>query len=138
MTVDFDWVRARAQCSVDEVFQKLRLGAKTDVDVVNSLRAGEPVKFSVIEQGNRFSVSREHQSEPLMSVDFTLDKGVIRVEGLTEKFQAFVTLNNDGECKVKIDLNDEELELWQVRRRCLEGLFWPIRTIVEHIGNPRA
>jgi hypothetical protein len=138
MTTDFDWVRARAQCSVAEVFQKLKLGAKADVDAANSLRNGEPVKFSVIEQGNRFTVSRDHQSEPASSVDFTLEKHIIKIEGVTGKIEAFVTLNDDGECKIKIEMDGEELELWHLRRRCLEGLFWPIRITVTHIGDPRA
>jgi hypothetical protein len=35
--VELDWVNARAECSLGEMFKELELGVQEDVDSINSL-----------------------------------------------------------------------------------------------------
>jgi hypothetical protein len=134
---EFEWVKERAKCSAVEMFKKLELGARSDVDAVNSLRSpGDHIKFSVAEQGNRFSVIRESDlANKSAAVDFALNQSIIDIsDGVLVHFSALVTLNNDGECKLLV--KDQELELWQVRRKALENLFFSeIHVTIERIGR---
>jgi hypothetical protein len=41
-------------------------------------------------------------------------------------FEATVTLNDEGRCVAKVD--DQERELWQLRKMALEKLFLPPAT----------
>ena len=64
------------------------------------------------------------------SVDFIREQDRITVNYVTNSnaekiFDASITLNNEGRCKLKV--NEIELELWQVRRLALEKLFFGSR-----------
>jgi hypothetical protein len=126
----FDWVTARAQCSVNEVFEKLRAQVTEDVDICHKLRPkGEPLAFRFVSESRKFSALVEG-NKIHHSVIFSLNDQVITVytDDDTLIFHAEVTLNNEGKCVVKI--NDEECELWQMRKMALEKLFftdWYIR-----------
>ena len=138
MSSDFDWVTARSQCSVAKMFEELRLGVESDVVTRNALRHVEDrVHFIFTKSGGKFSVARDAAAEDNpVSVDFYLSNGAIRIEGTTAHFAIIATLNNEGECKPMIaELDGAELELWQVRRKALEGLFWPLTYKIERVGK---
>jgi hypothetical protein len=122
---DFDWVSARKECSLAEIFQKLRMLVEQDVDKRNGLL---PEKSS-------FQFKLVSASEQLFSVVATGRYGhksvVFRVNGdlisisTQEGFileGGVVTLSNDGECRVKD--KGVEYDLWQVRKMALEGIFF--------------
>jgi len=121
---DLDWVKARAACSLVEVFQKLKADIRVDVDDRNSARPPEArYKFSVANRGNSITVYSDGYP-PMKSVVFTLATDRISVaDGDGEAmFEIALTLNDEGRCKPKI--GGKEYEFWQVRRKALEKLFF--------------
>ena len=120
---NFDWVTARAKCSLVEVFEKLRLQVGVDVQTRNKLLSDPRDAFSVIESEAKPSFSVIVPSNPLPSITFSLSDERI---GVSHKgrliFEATLTLGDDGECRLKI--NGKERELWQMRRMALEELFF--------------
>lgn len=123
---EFDWVTARAGCSLNQVFEKLRAQVKEDVDLRHGLRPhATHYAFRFISEGPTFTAlvegNRIHHS-----VIFSLrnKEQVITVSTDNDDllFHAEVTLNDEGKCVVKI--NDQERELWQMRKMALEKLFF--------------
>jgi hypothetical protein len=126
---EFDWVKARASCSLSAVFKELQLGAQSDVQTVGSLSVGgRDAKFVVTNLvRGRFSVVREEGSFS-ESVNFVLANGAITVRDDQDTIlvSGTITLNNAGQCRLKVD--QEELELWQFRRMAMEKIFFAPRT----------
>ncbi len=123
LPTDFDWVRARSACSLPVVFKELQLGVQNDALAMESLAAGQ-VRFSVTAlMRGRFSVVREEKGFP-DSMTFALENGAITVRDDENAViaTATVTLNDKGECKLKV--GTDELEQWQFRRKTLEKLFF--------------
>jgi hypothetical protein len=121
---DFNWVQARAACSLPKVFKLLEIGVRRDVDVANAIakEGGEPTTFSVKVQGNYCVVMREHV-EGFESVEFLLEQDRVSVKEKNEtKFFGTPSLNADGECRLFV--GNAELELWQFCKRALESLFF--------------
>jgi hypothetical protein len=60
----------------------------------------------------------------IIGVRFALGREAIDVygNGVSVKFTATLTLNNDGECRFLV--GREELNVWQVLRKGLEPLFF--------------
>ncbi len=117
----FDWVTARAQCFPATVFEQLRLQVEEDVKTRNRLLADPHDAFAVVDNGNKFSVIV--LGNPLRKVTFSLANENISVQRKgTVICEATLTLNDEGECKVKI--NGQERELWQLRKAVLEDLFF--------------
>lgn len=122
---DFDWVKARSECCAVEVFEKLKGLVQRDVTAINERRKGESVYFKFIPgNSNRFSVAAMHEMDfQRKNVDFTLANEEIVIAGADERpFTVTVGLGDDGECRAKID--GQEYDLWQVRKRALEELFF--------------
>jgi hypothetical protein len=121
---ELSWVTALAKCSLLQVFTTLRLGVESDVEEINALiQPGIQMKFYVANHGKRFAVICEVNGAPSHEVEFGLrDNDIVIVENHTVKYEVGLTLNNAGVCKLQID--GEELEQWQVRRKALEGLFF--------------
>jgi hypothetical protein len=136
---NFDWVNARAKCSLQEVFKELEQGVRVDVEAANGLvSAGDALRFSVTKSfPKHFTVNRI--DDPIRSkgraIDFIWSDSTIEVRNQNNEalFTASLTLNNEGRCKLKV--GDQELEAWQFRRMALERLFFgpfdPIQTIVQ-------
>jgi hypothetical protein len=128
------WVKAHASCSVHTVFKELAQGAKGDIEDAKSVtNPYSHATFSFAQMSNeRFSVMRANN--PILhatrSVDFEIRGDEIAVysmggaDGNKELFTVGLTLNNEGQCKLKIKGRDEDLEQWQVRRKALELLFF--------------
>ena len=57
---NFDWVNARAKCSLQEVFKELEQGVRVDVEAANGLvSAGDALRFSVTKSfPKHFTVNR--------------------------------------------------------------------------------
>jgi hypothetical protein len=121
---------AHSSCSLGIVFEQLRKDVEADVKVRQTIRPSmshygfnflpaSTKSFSVLMEGNRIH----------LTVDFTLNEGVIHVRGLgydgAPNFDMTLTLNDEGECRAKI--NGQEKEFWQVRKMALETLFFESR-----------
>jgi hypothetical protein len=121
---NFNWIKARADCSLAQIFKQLELGATNDVDAANEQRKPEDHHtFSISTDYGRFSVTRKSRSVLPVSVDFSLEGEEIVVSTGNEIIlTATIMLNNEGRCVLKVD--GEELEQWQVRRMAFEDLFF--------------
>jgi hypothetical protein len=127
--MELNWVKARAECSLAQVFKALELAIKDDIEAVNSLtRVDAGTKFALVPYGGkRFSVVCEVNHFPSGSIDFSLSETEILVGcGADTIFRARLTLTDSGRCKLKLRVNGTELELeqWQFRRKALEDLFF--------------
>jgi len=126
---NFNWVKSRADCSLAVVFKSLEHGVSEDVKVANGLVGSSPIRFSLVQGSRQFSVIREEGATALSPIPTTYEVNFI-IEGqeivISRENRAFLraslTLNNEGECKLKI--GDSELDQWQVRRMALEELFF--------------
>ncbi len=129
LTDEFDWISARAACSVYQVFQKLRLQVESDVKKRNEIRTeNEKTKYiyRFAADGGAFSVCLEFLAfeEQERGVVFKRTLSAIDVCSVSEEllFQGDVTLSNDGQCRIKV--NDSEYNLWQFRKLALEGVLF--------------
>lgn len=120
-----NWVERRAACSIVQVFAELEMGVKGDIEERNRLRTeGETVKFEFASTSGRFRAIRNSQSRAPMYAEFSSSSGYIVVEynNGTQGIRAHVTLNDEGECRLRH--GSKELEYWQFRRIALEALFF--------------
>lgn len=127
--INFDWVEARQKCSLQDVFEALRLGIRADVKKRNENLPDNPdpdrPTLKVAERGPTIrvywhDVYRQYQD---FFVEFTLTLESISVknsEGLL--FDATIGLNDDGDCKVNIF--GKQYDLWQVQRKALEPVLF--------------
>lgn len=122
----FDWVKARADCSLLRVFNELRLGVEEDIKAMNSmppLKEYPPPQFGVRANtmGDYFVVFRTDNAG--VRVEFNCERGRIAITKGESKYGITLTLNNEGRCRLRVN-GGEELEQWQVRRLMLEELFF--------------
>jgi hypothetical protein len=120
----FDWVTARSQCSLPNVFHALRLEVEEDVKTRNALCPNNsPYEFSVVEEGDHFIALLEAK-DVRRSVRFSLAEHAILVrdDQGQKTLDVIVFFTDDGQCRLKV--NEKELELWQVRRMALEELMF--------------
>jgi len=121
---DFDWVKARAECSLVAAFIRLEKSCQKDVDAANGLF--KPRKFGLLTHDpNSFSVYEDVQ--PQRHLTFKLSKSQIAVvkrrDGREdEQFSATLTINKDKQCRFLV--GSDELEEWQFRKKALEPLFF--------------
>jgi len=120
---EVDWVKAREACSTAEMFEKLKREVEKDVDERNKqLPAPADYAFKVVDKGDSLTVLREAQ-QASTSVVFSLDGRHIVVKQRDRVlFSATVTLNDEGECRFKI--NGEEKQSWHLRKLALEDIFF--------------
>jgi hypothetical protein len=121
---NFDWVRELSSCSLPPIFEKLKLEVEEDIKTRMALRReGDAYGFEMARTVDAFTVylNSNHRRE---AVKFTLKEKCIEVSDSSgdQMFEATLTLNDEGECRVKID--GQERELWHMRRLALEGLFF--------------
>jgi hypothetical protein len=83
------------------------------------------VGFKLISDHDKFSVVREG-NKIHSSVDFSCTDTGIRVSefGGAVLLDASLTLDDDGECRLKVTKEDKLLTLPQFRKRALEKLFF--------------
>jgi hypothetical protein len=121
---DIDWVAALSACSVGAVFEELKQQVRRDVESRNKLRSEYAhYVFRFIPEGDTFVVLIEGMKIHRTVTFFCRENAIIvqRSKG-TPEIEATLTLNDEGECRVKID--GQERELWQMRKMALEELFF--------------
>ena len=125
---EFDWVNARADCSLLSVFLKLQSECQADVERVNkrlSLSDSREVKphfcIEANEANNQFWAFGS--SDPRSIVKFFLREDRIEVTTLSETLSVTLTLNNEGRCKLRVN-GAQELDQWQLRNLVLADLFF--------------
>jgi hypothetical protein len=126
---DLNWVKELSECSVKAIFSTLHQGAEGDVKEANTSKKArfpgypiDPFAISSNEQGNYFVVHEQGNTATLVRFSLGPDRIVISAYG--KEYVVRPSLNNKGECKLRINGEEEELEEWQVRRRVLERLFF--------------
>lgn len=130
MRTDLEWVIERANCCPFAVFRKLQIETEKDVDLRNGLTPLPLVGQFKLEPdtGEAFSVSKANQhGTRVESVQFRCDKSGISVRRDNKTFlEATLTLNDDGECRLRVKDKETDLALttWQFRKRALENLFF--------------
>ena len=90
----------------------------------NALRPNNsPYEFSVTENGDEFAVVLE-ATDTNRSIIFSLADRAIRVRDSrgNEMFDVTLSFNDGGECRLNVQ--EKERELWQVRRMALEELLF--------------
>jgi hypothetical protein len=120
---EFNWVEARAKCSLAEMYSQIRLDVEADVEARNKLLpSGAHYGFKFTRASGRFTVLTESNG-PNKSIDFVLSEKYIEI--LSEKspmFTATVGLNDDGECILLV--NGIERKRWQVAKMALDHIFF--------------
>jgi hypothetical protein len=127
---DFNWVAAQARCSAALMFERLRTGAREDVQRRNGMfDQNDGWKFEFYdEDGNQFEVSR------VVTPGFTGSRSaLVRFERVGRRihvhgedsdvdFTAVVTLDVTGLCRFVV--GEAMYSEWEVRRMALEQLFF--------------
>jgi len=119
----FNWVNARFACSLPNVFKELMLQVEADVKTRNGLRPNNsPYAFSMTEDGDSFTVLLEAEGVH-KSVIFSLaDHAILVRDQGKDLFEVTLSFNEAGECKLNVQ--EQERDLWQVRRMALEDLLF--------------
>jgi hypothetical protein len=126
---NLDWVTVRNECSVEKIFQTLKLQVKEDIERRNeSLRAGqkERYRFDITESGGGVftvfidGIVRGYSIAFAATKDFGIS---VRKDGIPI-LEAIPTVSDDGKCRLKVD--GRECELWQVRKMALEDFFFHV------------
>lgn len=124
-----NWVQSRANCSLDKTFRVLREMIDNDVKAANGLKRSG-VTFELNEPKGKLMVIRERDLTSIKETacivfELRSDKITVteRSDGTPkELFSAVPCLNEEGECLLEVE--GQALQLWQVRRRALENLFF--------------
>ena len=126
MTQGFDWVTARAKCSLSQTFEELKAEVRRDVEIRKAMLPQppqpSPYTFNFKPTDRTFSVLLEgHKLHK--TVEFTLEGTAIvaRADGEII-WAATVGLNQEGHCMLRI--NDQDYEHWQARKMALDKLFY--------------
>lgn len=119
---ELDWVTERSKCTLANMFERLREDIAKDVDTRNALKC-DAATFDISSDSDRFVVGRSAAGETARTATFIRRDRIIAVKWDSRPgFEAGVSLCDDGACRLSID--GSPLELWQVRRRALEPLFF--------------
>lgn len=125
---DFDWVTTRQKCSLQQMFEELRLAIEKDVSTAEGfLKPGAGFEFKIAGTNDRFRVfiQSPYVATGGLAVAVTCSSSSIVIkDGETGigKFEVGIGLNDEGDCRFIVD--GKELDSWQVRRRILEDLFF--------------
>lgn len=122
---EFDWVTALSACSVSQLFETLKLQVQRDVEIRQALQPRTDRHYEFASHERKFSVSLENHNV-FHVVTFSLEpKGIVakKNENIT-LFSATPTLNDVGECRLRVD--GRARTLWQVRMMALEELFFNV------------
>jgi hypothetical protein len=130
---DFNWVKARHECSVKFEFECLR----KDIEKCRDARMhqlGKERRTQIIVRSNADSIcveSRNNQDgiPPAVIFDLHCDHILVRSQlpNPVEELKLMLTLDNDGKCQFQIN-GEGAYKRWQVLRRTLEGLLFRPRT----------
>ncbi len=126
-----NWVKARAECSIDHLFETLVQVIDSDVKTIQSYDSLRRYVF----QFNRVNewkviVSRTSPSVERASRSVVFERGASEIAATAynargernELFTARPSFDAAGACRLEI--RNQPLELWQVSRKALEDLFF--------------
>lgn len=123
---EFDWVEARANCTIRAVFKKLAEDVQSDLERFRKLCPGPAESREFGDCGkDRFFVGHKQ----IHRVVFERDHDEIRIGRWaysgphTPLMVLTVSLDDDGKC-VLIDEKKKAWKPWQVRRKALEETFF--------------
>jgi len=125
---DFDWVTERQKCSIFSVFKELERQAKANTEkreasLTEKERQMVSFRFETQSGGSYFAVLADNVER---IVRFSYQGDRITVKGDTPDLTITLTLNDDGDCRLKVN-GDGEFQPWQVLRMSLEGLFFDLK-----------
>ena len=124
---DFDWIAARSLCSIQHMFEELKIAIRQDVDTINA-HQGENTSsrhFRIVERAKLLKVFEEDAfADYPPAVTFILAGEVIHVQDGENKemFAIKIGLNDCGDCRYVV--NGNERDSWQIRRQAFEELFF--------------
>ena len=126
-----EWVTKRAACSVNGVFQEIKEGVRKDIALRNA-QISPDSPFQITGNGECFFVGREkRQNHNVFKYSYRFeqtDTSIQVTDAMAEKpvIEATLTLNDDGECRLKVQDGErtKELEQWQFRCAALEPLLF--------------
>ncbi len=129
-----EWVKERSQCSPAFIFDKLKAEIEQDVKSINELRVDKDFSFyfsltsdlkCIVVSLHGTSTNLRNPREIHETITVCIDgKAIVYNRNTEEKLRATLTLNEKGECRLKV--NGSECELWRFRQMVLEELFFDI------------
>ncbi|MDE2654924.1 MAG: hypothetical protein OXI71_14055 [Gemmatimonadota bacterium] len=124
---DFDWVTALQECSVVVEFVYLRRLVEKGVTIRREAIEGQPGSLSYSTDESGFSVSRYLDVGVPRTIRFMLgDDCIVVVDEVHDtSYCLTLTLNDEGECRYRMDGGTKEMLRWQVVRRLMEPLLFP-------------
>lgn len=118
----FDWVEARANCTIESVFKQLSEDVQGDLKRFINLRPGlaESREFGECDK-DRFYVRHKQRHTVVFEIsDSKIHIGRWAFMGEHTPLMVLrVGLGDDGKCRL-IDEDQNEWKPWQVRRKALE------------------
>ena len=134
---EFDWVKARGDCTVGLMFERLKAGVQADTTARTKMAAGiEGRVFRFFAEGDIFGVLLD-EGTARHTVKFAIHGSLIAVtQDDRPTLTTSVTLCDDAQCRMK--LGERELELWQFRCRALENLFFSPRLLSAESNSTEA
>ena len=133
----FDWVRARAECSLAVQFERLKADVEKNVADRNGIvPEGKVLGFEFKKNDLFFKVLRTSSSAirwvtfqiSTPEVSGTSEHIKVLDDDENELFRIALTLNSNGDCRYKIAEDDGTYEgeclRWQVIQKALEPLFF--------------
>lgn len=125
----FDWVTARAKCSVVGMFAVLKAEAKANMLTRNEILddSGDRDRFRFKDRRPNGFTIWDSWGQKRRAVDFDVEGERIRIVSTVDDapmpvLLLAVTLTDDGVCRFR--LGDSDLEVWQILKRALEELFF--------------
>ena len=125
---DFNWVKARYECSLGLEFECLRKDIERCRDEWAAQQPQNGVGHKIVVSGSPEVICVERRTgspRRPASVRFVLHADYILVDSTNsvKQFKLTLTLNDEGDCRYRID-GDGEFIRWQVLHRALEPLLF--------------
>mgnify|MGYP003350407536 FL=1 len=121
-----DWVTARAGCSGQHVFRKMKEEIRRDVEIRNRLRGESPTfVFKFSDEGQTFTVALEGAKAPA-SVTFGSqgDRIIATDQSGAAIAEATPMMSAEATCTLAMPGHEQPCEDWQFRAKALEHLFF--------------
>ena len=126
---DFDWVMERSKCSVAIEFFELRELADKNATLRSRQVSSTNIGFQVLVtpgNNNQFVVRRfGENSDAQIAFNLNSDHILIVDPVNNREFKVTVGLNDDGECRFRVN-GEGEFQLWHVLKKALDGLFFDV------------
>lgn len=124
---EFDWVKARGECSARDMFERLRSGAEQSVAARKKVIGWPPLDVVLSDgiQGSMFSVFSKSDEFDSMGVRFALRDGGIAITTVGDgSSPAMATVTFTRHCECKLKFGTEDLYPWQVLQMTLEHILF--------------